>query len=195
MDLERLPWQLRYRTLRGTASTLRRWSVELTHRHTTVRFGPGCYLGPGFHLTIPYLGSLIVGCEVEFRRGFTCEISDAGRVVIGDGTVFTYDTVIQCSTTVTIGERCIVGRVLIADGQHRFRDPTTPPGEQGFDLRPITIGADTMIMTGAVVTNSIGRRCMVGANAVVLDPIPDFSLAVGAPARVVERYGPHASSA
>ncbi|MBW3663703.1 MAG: hypothetical protein KY469_11440 [Actinobacteria bacterium] len=190
MDLERLPWKLRYRTLRGVASTLRRWSVEVTHRHTTVRFGPGCYVGPGFHLTIPYLGGLIVGRDVEFRRGFTCEIADAGRVTIGDGAVFTYDTVIQCSTTVTIGERCAIGRALIADGTHRFRDATTPMDEQGFDFRPITIGADTRIMTGAVVTNSVGRSCVVGANAVVLDPIPDFSLAVGAPARVVEHYGP-----
>ena len=34
--------------------------------------------------------------------------------------------------------------------------------------------------------------CVVGANAVVVDDVPDFSLAVGAPARVVREFSPPA---
>lgn len=162
----------------------------MTHRHATVRFGAGCHLGPGFSLWLPGGGAFVVGTGVQFRRNFVCEIGERGRVTIGDGCVFTYDTVIQCSTSVDIGPECYIGRVLVADGNHRFRDPDLSLQAQGFDFRPIQIGAQTLITTNATVTHSIGRRCVIGAGAVVVDPIPDFSLAVGAPARVVEQYGP-----
>lgn len=195
MDPARVPWKLRYDLGRRVASRVRRAIVQVTHRHTTVRFGPGCYLGPGFSLDIPEHGELIVGRNVEFRRGSTIEIGGRGRVTIGDDCVFTYDTIIQCSTTVDIGRGCWIGRVLIVDGNHRFKDPTLPVHAQGFDFTPITIGDETLITTNAVVMAPIGRRSFVGANSVVTRPIPDFSLAVGSPAVVVESYAPTGDAA
>jgi acetyltransferase-like isoleucine patch superfamily enzyme len=35
---------------------------------------------------------------------------------------------------------------------------------------------------------TIGKHVVIGANAVVTRDIPDFSVAVGSPARVVRRY-------
>jgi acetyltransferase-like isoleucine patch superfamily enzyme len=35
---------------------------------------------------------------------------------------------------------------------------------------------------------TIGQHCVIGANSVVNRSIPDFSLAVGSPARVVKQY-------
>jgi acetyltransferase-like isoleucine patch superfamily enzyme len=35
---------------------------------------------------------------------------------------------------------------------------------------------------------SIGVHCVIGANSVVLSDIPDYSVAVGSPARVVKMY-------
>jgi serine O-acetyltransferase len=55
--------------------------------------------------------------------------------------------------------------------------------------RPI-IGDDVVISTGAVILGAvrIGDRSRIGANSVVLTSIPDDVLAVGAPARVIERF-------
>ncbi|WP_324014913.1 serine acetyltransferase [Microbacterium sp. JZ37] len=49
------------------------------------------------------------------------------------------------------------------------------------------VGEGTTIFAGAVVVGAvkIGRQCVIGANSVVTSDIPDFSTAVGAPARVV----------
>lgn len=190
MDISRLPWHLRYRAGRRAGSLLRRLAVEATHRHATVRFRGPVHLGPGFTLEIPDRGTLDVGPGVHFRRGFTCEIAGRGRVEIGADTVFTYDPVIQCSTSIRIGERCMIGRVLIADGNHRFDDPHRPVAEQGYDFREVTIGDDTLVTTNVVVTASIGMRSFVAANAVVVDPLPDFTLAGGTPARPLRFYGP-----
>ncbi len=190
MDLRRAPWRLRHDLLRRAGSRWRRLAVRATHRHATVVFHGGAFLGPGFSLSIPGPGTLEIGPGVEFRRGFTCEIAGGGRVTIGAGTIFTYDTIIQCSTSIDIGERCMIGRSLIADGNHRFRDPDRPVAHQGYDFRPVTIGDETLVTTHAVVTASVGRRSFVAANSVVTAPMPDFSLVAGAPARVVEYYGP-----
>jgi acetyltransferase-like isoleucine patch superfamily enzyme len=186
----RIARKLSYDVPRRSGSLARRLRVEASHRHCTVRIHRSAYLGPGFTLVIPDRGTLVVGPGVQFRRGFTCEIGGDGRVTIGAGTIFTYDTLIQCSTTIDIGERCMIGHVLIVDGNHRFKDPTVPVAEQGYDFRPIRIGDETLITHGVVVTASIGTRAFIGANSVVTSPVPDYALAVGAPARVVERYGP-----
>lgn len=39
-----------------------------------------------------------------------------------------------------------------------------------------------------VIGASVGRHCVIGANAVVTKDIPDYSVAVGAPARVIKKY-------
>lgn len=193
MDRARIPWQLRHDLLKRVGSRLRRLEVKATHRHCSVRFRGPVFLGPGFTLSIPGRGTLDVGPGVEFRRGFTCEIGGTGRVTIGERTIFTYDTIIQCSTSIDIGERCMIGRALIADGNHRFRDPDVPVAEQGYDFRPVTIGDETLVTTHAVVTASVGRRSLVAANSVVTRPMPDYALVGGTPARVLERYGPPGS--
>lgn len=50
------------------------------------------------------------------------------------------------------------------------------------------IGPDTVLFAGAVVVGNvrIGANCVIGANSVVLNDIPDNSIAVGAPARIVK---------
>ncbi|NEW08522.1 acetyltransferase [Paenibacillus sp. SYP-B3998] len=45
------------------------------------------------------------------------------------------------------------------------------------------LGAGTVVIPGV----SIGEHCVIGAGAVVISDIPDYSLAVGVPARVIKR--------
>ena len=50
------------------------------------------------------------------------------------------------------------------------------------------IGDNTIISTGAKILGpiKIGMNCVIGANAVVLDNIPDRCVAVGVPAKVIK---------
>lgn len=172
-------------------SHVRRYAVLATHRHCRVEFQGPVYLGPGFHLHIPDRGELIIGPGVDFRRGFVCEISGNGRVTIGGGSVFTSHTLIQCSTVIEIGERCVFGQALmIADGSHRFRDWTRHVLEQGYDYQPIRIGDNAVVMTKVTIAADIGQNAFIGANSLVNRPIPPFCFAGGVPARVIEYFGP-----
>ena len=50
------------------------------------------------------------------------------------------------------------------------------------------IGDNTIISSGAKILGpiQIGKNCVIGANAVVIDDIPDNCLAVGIPARIIK---------
>ena len=192
--LRYLPVKLGYRVGPKVMSAVRQRWVLLRHPHATVRFGEHVYLGPGFSLDLPGAGTFEVGDRVEFRRGFRAEISRGGRITIGDDVRFTYDVLIQCSTSVEVGERAVIGQAtMIVDGSHRFRDLETPMLEQGYDYAPIRIGPDANVMSKCTVFADIGERAFVGANSVVSRPVPRYCLAVGSPARTIEYFGPPGS--
>lgn len=172
-------------------SRWRRWWTVVRNPQADIRFGAHNVLGPGFSLHMPFGGTFVSGDRVEFRRNFRAEVGPTGRIEIGDDVRFTYDVLMQCDTTITIGPKAMFGQcAMIVDGNHRFRDYDVPILQQGYDYRSITIGEDAVVLTKGTVINNIGKRSIIGANAVVTNPIPDYCVAVGIPARVVEYYGP-----
>ena len=176
------------------SSVRKRWAV-FRHPGADIRFGRGVHLGPGFSLHMPDGGTFVAGDGVEFRRGFRAELAGPeARIVIGAQSVFTYDVVMQCSTSIEIGAHCGLGQAtIVVDGNHRYRDLTKPPLEQGWEFRPIRIGDGAVLMSKCTVMADVGERAMVGANSVVSKPIPAFSVAVGSPAEVRDRFGPEES--
>ena len=188
----KVPWYMRYRVGADMASRARRLLVELTHLHCRVEFQGPVHIGPGFRLVIPDKGTLVIGAGTVFRQGFVCEIGGDGRVVIGPNCEFTSHALLQCSTSIEIGERCIFGQsALIVDGNHRFRDWARHLLDQGYDLRPVHIG-DGAIVTSkvSIIGSDIGAHALIGAHSVVTRSIPAYCLAYGTPARVVEYFGP-----
>jgi acetyltransferase-like isoleucine patch superfamily enzyme len=189
--MAQLPWRLRYVHAAAAASRARRLSILATHQHADVRIDKQARLGPRFSLWIPERGRFHVAAGCEFRRDFYAEVHGDGSVDIGPQTIFVNSNVIQISTSLTIGKRCVFGSgILVADGNHKFRDHTRHLLDQGYNYRPITVGDGALVLTNCTVVASIGAGAVVGANSVVTRPVPDFCLAVGAPARVIEYFGP-----
>ena len=112
---------------------------------------------------------------------------------------------------VRIGDRCLIGRgsaivghlsidigddvftgmnVYITDQNPGYEDLDMPIGTQLPSEDPVVIGADSWIGSGAVILPGarIGRHVVVGANSVVRGEIPDYSVVVGSPGRVVRRH-------
>ena len=93
--------------------------------------------------------------------------------------------------SIVIGENTNVqdGSVLHADpGYPLSIGPDVTVGHMSM-LHGCDIGSNTLIGIGAVVLNGarIGRNCLIGARALVTEgkEIPDGSLVIGAPARVM----------
>jgi acetyltransferase-like isoleucine patch superfamily enzyme len=174
------------------ASRVRMWWVKARNPHATIEFGDGTYLGPGFSLHIPFGGTFITGERVEFRRNFRAELGGPdSRIRIGARSVCTYDVLMQCGTTIDIGERCMFGQsTIVIDGNHRFRELDRPMLEQGYDFRPLRLEDDATVTSKCTIIASIGTRSFIGANAVVTRDIPPYCVAGGVPARVLDYFGP-----
>jgi acetyltransferase-like isoleucine patch superfamily enzyme len=176
-------------------SALRKRWVRFRNPHATIDFGEGTYVGPGFRLWMPYGGTFRTGKGVEFRRNFLAELGGPSSTIsFGAGSVCTYSVLMQCTTSITVGERCMFGQsTIVVDGNHRFRDLDKPMTEQGYDYSPITIADDATITTKCTIIADVGRRAFVGANTVVTKPVPDFCVSGGVPARVIDYFGPPGS--
>ena len=190
--LRRVPISIGYYRGPMLMSRLRKWWVLMRNPDADIRFGEGTYLGPGFSLHAPFGGTFVTGRGVEFRRNFRAELGGPdSRIEFGSRCVCTYDVLMQCGTSITIGDRCMFGQAtLVVDGNHRFRDLDRPMLEQGYDFRSIHIDDDVTITTKCTIIADVGRRAFVGANAVVTRPIPAYTVAGGVPARPIDYFGP-----
>jgi carbonic anhydrase/acetyltransferase-like protein (isoleucine patch superfamily) len=148
----------------------------MNERHVSI--GAGTLIGPQVALS--------VGC-------FPGQPGLAERVLrIGDRCVLGRGSSIVAHTSVEIGDDVWTGpNVYITDQNHGYEDIERPISQQPLPPdRPVVIGAGSWLGYGAVILPGarIGRNVVIGANAVVTGEIPDFSVAVGVPARVVRRH-------
>jgi acetyltransferase-like isoleucine patch superfamily enzyme len=117
---------------------------------------------------------------------------------IGFGTLVAHRQV-RVGAGVYIGDRCSIGMATIEDHatigsnvdilsgnrQHFIDDLDRPIQEQGGTYEPVRIGRNTWIGNSAVIMADVAPDCVVGAGSVVVRPIPERSIAVGNPARVI----------
>ena len=81
--------------------------------------------------------------------------------------------------------------VYVADHMHAFEDGSRGVLDQGINrVAPVEIADGAWLGQNVVVGPGvrIGHGAVIGANAVVLEDVPDFTVAVGAPARVVRSF-------
>jgi acetyltransferase-like isoleucine patch superfamily enzyme len=115
------------------------------------------------------------------------------QLTIGDGCIIGHMNHIACVNEVHIGRNVLTAdRVFISDHSHGFSDMNIPIMQQPVVSRgPVSIGDGTWIGENAsVLSCRVGKNCVIGSNAVVLSDIPDYCVAVGAPARIVRRLNP-----
>jgi acetyltransferase-like isoleucine patch superfamily enzyme len=119
--------------------------------------------------------------------------TDEPVLVVGDGVNISGNCVLSAVASVRLGRDVLLARnVYISDHSHAYEDVTRPVRKQGLaNVLPVTIGDGAWLGQGVVVCPgvSIGRGAVVGAGSVVRHDVPDYSVAVGAPARVVRSFG------
>ena len=136
-------------------------------------------------------GRLSVGEHTLFEPGVWLTAPDPARIVIGSGCFLNLGVMVASMELVEIGDHCMFANgCFVTDANHRFDDPDTPITWQGFTTKgPTRIGDNVWCGANVVVTSgvTIGRRSVIGANSVVTQDIPPFSIAAGAPAKVLRR--------
>ena len=144
-----------------------------------IRIGRGTILGPHVSIT----AGMAPGQEM---------VTDP-VVEIGDRTLIGRGSHIVGHFSIRIGDDIQTGPyVYITDQNHVYEDPDVPVGRQWPVERAVEIGSGSWLGTGVVILPGakIGRNAVIGAGSVVTGEVPDHSVAVGSPARVVKQFVP-----
>jgi acetyltransferase-like isoleucine patch superfamily enzyme len=135
--------------------------------------------------------TLILGTNVRLGPRVQLHLGPDARLTIGDRARFTGDAVIAAWDSVTIAAGAGVAEFAsLRDANHRRPASTEESFHRtGFHSAPIHVERNAWVARGAYVGPgvTIGAGAVVGANAVVLRNVPSGALAVGVPARIVER--------
>lgn len=98
---------------------------------------------------------------------------------------------ITCADEIKIGKNVvIVSNVTITDIVHPYQNINIPINKAKIKTSPVSIGDQTYIYNNCVILpgTKIGKHCIIGANSIVSGIIPNYSVVVGSPARVIKSY-------
>ena len=110
----------------------------------------------------------------------------AASAALGMGTVCAAMSVVNSESV--IGELCIINtasvvehEVVIGSGAHVAPHATILGGAR--------IGDNTFVGAGSVVLQgvTVGKDCIIGAGTVILEDVPDNSIVVGTPGRIIKK--------
>ena len=116
----------------------------------------------------------------------------SGKIRIGKRCLLNMRECIMAGCDVTIGDDVIMASdcVILSENHGMNPEDSTPYMDQVLDSKPTSIGdgcwlgARVIVMPGV----NIGKRCIIGGGAIVTSDIPDYSIAVGSPAKVIKTY-------
>lgn len=137
-----------------------------------------------------------IGSNTSMQKGgwlscYPVKNGDGAELIIGSGCVLGYNNHIISARSVTIEDFVLTANnVYISDSSHAYSDITKPIMQQGVNVKgPVVIGSGTWLGENVcIVGASVGKNCVIGSNSVVTHDIPDYSVAVGSPAKVIKRF-------
>ncbi len=123
---------------------------------------------------------LSLGCQLITHRW---------SISIGDHSTVNPYTVIYGQEGIKIGDNVrIVAHCVLVPSNHIYKDVTTPIYLQGLSKRGIVIEDDVWLGARVKVLDgvTIGKGCVVGANAVVTKSLEPYGVYVGVPAKKIK---------
>jgi len=140
----------------------------------------------------------------NFTTGFSCRLEAFAEknskdkiLVLGDNIEINDYVHIAAGERIVIGDNVLIAsKVYISDlnhGNYKGINQDTPlsrPNERKLSTNPVVIKNNVWIGEGVCVLSgvTIGEGCIIGALSVVSKSIPDYSIAVGSPARVIKKF-------
>ncbi len=101
------------------------------------------------------------------------------------------DAYLDGSGGLTIGKGAVIStKVIILTHDWSFLKRINCPPSDNYNkiaFKPVNIGTNSFIGAGAIILpgSSIGEHCIIGAGTVVKGNIPDFSIVIGNPCKVI----------
>jgi acetyltransferase-like isoleucine patch superfamily enzyme len=149
-----------------------------------------------------------LGNSVSLRKDAWLNVADNSpdreaepAIILEDNCHIGYGSIISAKNRIHLERDVLVGQqVIIVDHNHAYEDISIPVVKQDItEGGRIRIGQGSWIGRGAAIICPkgelvIGRNCVIAVNSVVTRSIPDYSVVVGMPARIIRQYDPETRS-
>jgi len=183
---------------------LKKLYLLLEHRYARHFIGPQlASLGDGYHLMKPWNirlhgGHIAIGNNVHIVTATDRQVSlstwhfeqHQGHIQIGNHCLLCPGVRIDSASRIDIGDNCMLaaGSYITDADWHDIYDRTRTVG----NTVPITLADNVWVGDGAIICKgvSIGANSVIGAGSVVTHDIPANVIAAGNPARVVKELDP-----
>lgn len=122
--------------------------------------------------------------------------SDDVKLSIGESTYIGRNAHIVALKNIRIGKNVLIGdNVYIADNYHVFDRIDLPYKDQGIGFKSeVVVGDGSWVGENVcIISSKIGKQCIVGANSLVIDDVPDYTMVVGSPARIIKKFNHHSN--
>lgn len=113
------------------------------------------------------------------------------QLVFEDGCIIGHFNHIYATKSIILHKNVLTAdKVYISDNLHGYENLEIPIKNQPvLQNGTVEIGEGSWLGENVCVLGAkIGKHCVVGANSVVTKDIPDYCVAVGAPARVIKKF-------
>lgn len=164
-----------------------RWWIRL-FQFVYLKRGKGSVIYRSVRKDLPPFNLFRLG-KYSVIEDYSCLNNSVGDIIIGDYCrIGLSNTVIG---PITIGNRVNISQNVVLIGlDHNYQDVHKGIIEQGVTTSPINIGDDTIIGANTIVLSgiTIGKHCFIGAGSLVNKDIPDYTVAVGNPVRIIKQY-------
>lgn len=168
------------------------WFMTQTLRLRGVHIGLKSYVAAP--LFIFGTKGIRIGNKVRIFPGVRIETHSGGQIKIDeDVSIGQNFHITSAEQELRIGARTTIsGNVFITNIDHDYTEIDIHILKQKYIINKTEIGENCFIGYGAAIQAGtiLGKQCIVGANSVVRGVFPDYSVIVGAPARIVKQYNP-----
>ncbi len=118
----------------------------------------------------------------------SCRIEGKGKFFIGSNSGIGDYGIVRTSNYVKIGKNVLIGpRIFISDSDHSFEDIEKPIYLQSIKKGEVIIGDDIFIGANVTILQdvTIGDGSIIGAGTVVTKDVPEYSVVIGNPGKVI----------
>lgn len=148
-------------------------------------------------LAINSHSSIFIGDNTTILNGSRMQVYNQltgldAKITIGNNCYICYNNSFLAGENITLEDGVLMAsNILILSENHS----TNPEDfryymDQELNCKSVIIGEGTWIGEQAIIMPGvkIGKKCVIGAGSVVLKSIPEYSMVVGTPAKVIKRY-------
>jgi acetyltransferase-like isoleucine patch superfamily enzyme len=163
-------------------------NIEIDGDHLRLGITPLGFADNRTHGLLNVRGSLKVGSGVVVGTGTRWDIGPDAKVEIGEGCIFSANTLMISTNSITIGKRVGISWdvQIMDDNFHEFSIDGVPSPQTG----PVVIGDDAWVAPKCVILRGtrLAEGCAVATGTVVSGVFDEpYCLIAGSPAKVVRR--------